>query len=84
MADSDLVHSLQNQLHKYESAIAEFTAVDSQLKLNPLTARVADMIRINRETINSMERSAELVRQRIKLAEEARRRSESAFAQRVS
>lgn len=66
MQQAELRQSLNLQLAKYEAAIAEFTAIDAQLQLQEKTARTADMIRINRETINAMERSAELVRERLR------------------
>lgn len=72
MAETDLIKALNHQLAKYEAAVAEFTAIDAQLQAQERTARVADMIRINRETINAMERGASLIRERLKSAREAR------------
>jgi hypothetical protein len=71
-----LVHdlpALQKQLAKYETAVAEFVAVEVELQRQSVTPRIADMLRINRETIRAMERSIELVRERIAAAEAALR-----------
>ncbi len=68
MTDTDLVTSLKLQLAKYDAAIAEFNAVDAQLRMQAKDARVSDMLRVNREAINSMERSAELVKVRLSRA----------------
>ena len=57
--------ALELQLAKYENAIEEFKSMDTELRRQPLTARVADMIRLNLETIQAMTRSVELVRARI-------------------
>jgi hypothetical protein len=73
MPESDLVTALNHQLAKYDAAIAEFSAVEAQLQLQPRTPRVVDMLRINRETINAIERSAELVRERLAAAATSRR-----------
>ena len=67
MPDTEL-STLQKQVAKYESALAEFLLIESELRLRGTSARVADMLRINRETINSMERSLELVRMRLAAA----------------
>ena len=69
MTSEDLL-ALQKQLTKYESAITEFRAVEAELQCAPVTARTADMMRINRETINAMERSIELVQERLRGARE--------------
>jgi hypothetical protein len=61
--------ALQRQLAKYETAIAEFAAIESELQHQSVTPRVADLLRINRETIRAMERSIELVRERIAAAD---------------
>jgi hypothetical protein len=79
MPDSDLVATLNQQLAKYDAAIAEFSAIDSQLRLQARNARVADMLRLNRETINAIERSAELIRERLRSAT-ASRNSATPFA----
>jgi hypothetical protein len=65
MPDADLVATLSQQLAKYEAAVEEFRVVEAQLQAQRLTARLADMLRLNRETINAMERSAELLRERL-------------------
>lgn len=65
MADNDLRKALQLQLNRYEAAVAEFHAIEAQLKQQPISARVSDLIRINRETINAMARSAEMVKERL-------------------
>lgn len=69
--------TLQRQLAKYETAIAEFAAIDAELERQPRTARVADMLRVNKETIRAMERSIELVRERIATAQASRDRNGS-------
>ncbi|HUR58398.1 MAG TPA: hypothetical protein VM029_11850 [Opitutaceae bacterium] len=71
MPDTEL-STLQKQAAKYESALAEFVLIENELRLRGSSARVADMLRINRETINSMERSLELVRLRLASAVNSR------------
>jgi hypothetical protein len=68
MQDIEL-STLRKQVEKYEAALAEFLLVESELRRRGSSARVADMLRINRETINSMERSVELVKMRLAAAE---------------
>jgi hypothetical protein len=63
------IAELHRQLHRFSNAIAEFEAMGAELKARQPDARVADMIRLNRETINSMRRSAELVQERLKSLE---------------
>jgi hypothetical protein len=70
------IPTLQLQLAKYQAAITEFLAIDAELQQQPVTPRVMDMRRINRETINAMERSIELVHERIASARVARVRAE--------
>jgi hypothetical protein len=65
MPDLIVIQALERQLAKYDAALAEFMAIDMQLRSQEISARASDMIRINRETINSMTRSAELVRERL-------------------
>ncbi len=64
MAETSL-NSLRLQLQNFNDAIIEFTAIEAELQRQPKTVRSADLLRINRETINSMTRSAELVRERL-------------------
>lgn len=66
MEKDDHITVLQRQHHKYSAAIAEFEAVEAELKLRPRTARTLDMIRLNRETINAMKRSIELIEERMR------------------
>ncbi len=56
-------------MHDYSNRIAEFEAMGSELKSKPRDARIADMIRINQETLNAFRRSAELLMERLRLAE---------------
>jgi hypothetical protein len=67
--ETDELLELQRQLQRYSTGIAEFKAMAAELKMKRLDARVADMIRLNRETIGAMQRSAELVEHRLKLLE---------------
>lgn len=60
--------TLKKQIAKYDAALTEFLSVECELRLRSDSARVADMRRINRETINAMERSLELVRMRLAAA----------------
>jgi hypothetical protein len=68
-APMDEIIELQRQLNKFSNAIAEFEAMGAELRARPIDARVADMIRLNRETVNAMRRSAELVEERLRNAE---------------
>lgn len=71
MADYDAIETLERQLAKCEAAITEFSAIDAQLREQRLNPRVADMIRVNRDTINTMERSMALMRLRLLTARNA-------------
>jgi hypothetical protein len=71
MADYDAIETLERQLAKCEAAITEFSAIDAQLREQRLNPRVADMIRVNRDTINTMERSMALMRLRLVTARNA-------------
>jgi hypothetical protein len=82
MPETDIVAALNQQLAKYDAAVTEFSAIDAQLRMQERNPRVADMLRLNRETINAIERSAELVRERLKNAQDARA-STTPFSQRV-
>lgn len=68
MADHDAIDALERHLDKCEAALTEFSAVDAQLREQKLTPRVAEMIRVNRDTIAAMERSMELLRERLAAA----------------
>jgi len=68
MADHDAIDTLERHLEKCEAALTEFSAIDAQLRDQPLTPQVGDMIRINRDTIASMERSMALIRLRLATA----------------
>ena len=68
MADHDAIDALERQLDKCDAALTEFSAIDAQLRDQKLTPRVAEMIRVNRETIGAMERSMELMRERLAAA----------------
>lgn len=65
----DSVAELQRRLHDNSSRIAEFEAMGVELRLKPRDARIADMIRINADTISTLRRSAELLEQRLKHVE---------------
>jgi hypothetical protein len=68
MPDREAIEKLERQLAKCEEAVTEFSAVDAQLRDQKLNPRVADMIRVNRETIGAMERSMDLIRERLSAA----------------
>jgi len=68
MADHDAIDTLERHLDKCEAALTEFSAIDAQLRDQRLTPQVAEMIRVNRNTIASMERSMALIRQRLAAA----------------
>ena len=68
MADHDAIDTLERHLVKCEAALTEFSAIDAQLRDQRLTPHVADMIRVNRDTSASMERSMELIRLRLAAA----------------
>lgn len=65
MADHDAIDALVRHLDKCEAALTEFSAIDAQLRDQRLTPHVAEMIRVNRDTIVAMERSMQLIRQRL-------------------
>ena len=69
MANEELLRTLQHQLKRYESAAEEFSAIEAHLQAQEKTARVVDMIRINRQTIGAMRRSADLIKERIAAAQ---------------
>lgn len=68
MATSELIDALERKLETCEAALTEFSAVDAQLREQKLNPRVSDMIRVNRDTINSIERSMDLMRERLRAA----------------
>ena len=76
MPEAD-IPALQRQLAKYEASLAEFTAVEAELRLRTQSAYTADMLRTNRETINAIQRSAEMVRARLDSAVQAEARRSS-------
>ena len=67
--ENDAIGELRRQLHVNANRIAEFEAMGAELKLKPRDSRIADMIRINQETVNTFRRSAELLEARLKQAE---------------
>ena len=71
MADHDAIDALERQLDKCEAAVTEFHAIDAQLRDQRLTPHVADMITVNRGTIAAIERSMEVMRQRLTAARAA-------------
>lgn len=69
--DHNAIDALERHLDKCEAALTEFSAVDAQLRDQTLTPRVAEMIRVNRDTIGAIERSMELMRERLAAARAA-------------
>lgn len=78
--DHNAIDALERHLDKCEAALTEFSAVDAQLRDQALTARVAEMIRVNRDTIGAIERSMELMRERLAAAKAAMNAKSTASA----
>ena len=63
------ITELKRQLSRLSNAIAEFEAMAAELKERRPDARVTEMIRMNRETLTAIYRSAEIVEERLQQAE---------------